>query len=75
MGFKPIFRWQIKSAKLAQNTVNVIQVLIANEIMVGAKHFYPNEINGCQSFFYQVMGGRFDEGKGEFHIGIHPQGR
>jgi len=60
---------------LAQNIVNVIQVLIANEIMVGVKHFYPNEINGCQSFFYQVMGGRFDEGKGEFHIGIHPQGR
>jgi hypothetical protein len=36
--------------QLAQNGVIVIQVLIANEIMAGAKHFYPNEINGCQSF-------------------------
>jgi hypothetical protein len=31
-------------------------VLIVNEIMAGAKHFYPNEINACQPFFYQVMG-------------------
>lgn len=64
MGFKPIFRWQIKSAKPAQNGVNVIQVLITNKIMVGAKHLYPNEINGCQPVFYQVMGGCFDEREG-----------
>jgi hypothetical protein len=54
-----------------QNGANAIQAFTTNEIVAKAKHFYPNENDGHPHFFYQIMGGYFDEKEGEFHIGVH----
>jgi hypothetical protein len=42
--------------------------------MATTKHLYPNENDGCQNFFYQIMQGYFYENEGEFHTRVHPQG-
>ncbi len=64
--------WRIKNAKLVKNGANAIQALTTNEIVAKAKHFYLDETDGHWQFFYQIMGGYFDEKEGEFHIGVHP---
>ncbi len=56
--------WWIRSAKLVQNGANTIQALTTNEIVAIAKHFYFDENDGHWHFFYQIMGGYFDEKEG-----------
>jgi hypothetical protein len=42
--------------------------------MVAIKYFYLDEDDDHWNFFYQIIGDYFDEGEGQFHTGIHPQG-
>jgi len=36
-------------------------------------HLYLDEDNGHRKFFYQIMGGYFNEEEGEFHTIVHPK--
>ncbi len=42
--------------------------------MAMIEHLYLDEDNGHWNFFYQIMGGYFNEEEGEFHTRVHPQG-
>ncbi len=57
-----------------QNGANAIRTLIVKEIVATIEHLYLDEDNGHRNFFYQIMGGYFNEEEGEFQTGVHPQG-